>query len=247
MKTYLRQMGRSFFWALALSGFIFTSAVLAAPNADDDIAFESSLTTKVDDYDPFESINRVMFGWNRLLDKCFLRPAAVSYDFVLPTIAQQGVRNVFLNLSDIAAIANNLLQLRGRDAMSSTFRLVINTTVGVGGLFDVATKLGLERQNQDFGLTLARWGIKNTPYIVMPIWGASNVADIAGVFVDYKYFSIWTHIYPFGDRYKLLGVDLLAYRSELLRGDKIVDTAYDPYVLVRNAYWQRRAYLLNNQ
>ncbi len=194
--------------------------------------------------DPYEHFNRKVFAFNMALDRAFFRPVAKVYDAVLPWQVKTGVRNFFGNIGDVTSVANEVLQLHFAQVVADLARIVINTTVGLGGLFDVASRLGLEKDKEDFGLTLASWGSKDTPYIVIPFLGPSTVRDLVGMPIDYYFFSIWPYIDSNALRYSLLGTAAVQRRSTLLPGDEIVDEAFDSYVFVRDAYLQRRAYMV---
>jgi len=194
--------------------------------------------------DPYEGFNRAMFSFNRGLDKVILRPVAKTYDFVLPAPAKKGVSNFFSNIGDVSNIPNDLLQANFIHAGDDLFRVVINTTAGIGGLFDVASKAGLQKNYEDFGLTLAQWGAKDTHYLVLPVFGSSTFRDAPALIVDYGLDPI-SYIEPDGYRYAALGLRVIDKRSKLLGSDRLVDEAFDPYVFVRDAYLQRRVYLMN--
>lgn len=193
--------------------------------------------------DPYEHFNRKVFAFNMALDRAFFRPIAKIYDAVLPWPIKKGVRNFYGNLNDVTSIANEILQLHFAQVVADLARVVINTTVGIGGLFDVATHLGLEKDKEDFGLTLASWGSNNTPYIVLPFLGPYTIRDFVGLPVDY-FLSVWTYIKWDAVSYGLEGLGMVQYRASLLAGDEIVDQAFDPYIFIRDAYLQRRAYLV---
>lgn len=215
-------------------------------------AFDSSLTTDEDlnkqtaylTIDPYEKFNRQMFGFNRAIDKILIKPLAQTYNFILPNFAQKGVSNFFSNLNEIPSMANDILQLDAEQTASNLWRFIINSTVGIGGLFDVATKLGLKPRANDLGLTFAKWGAKNTPYLVLPILGSSTIGDTVALPLNYEFFTIWPKMRSQRWAMALLGVDLISLRTMLLPSDKIIDQAFDPYVAVRNAYLQHRYYQL---
>ncbi|MDR1057772.1 MAG: VacJ family lipoprotein [Coxiellaceae bacterium] len=197
-----------------------------------------------DPQDPYEHFNRKVFAFNMALDRAFFRPVAKVYDVVLPWPVKKGVCNIFSNIGDVTSAANEVLQLHFAQVVADLARIVINTTVGVGGLFDVATKLGLEKDKEDFGLTLAVWGSKNTPYIVLPFLGPSTIRDAAvGLPVDYLLLSIWPYVKWDAIRYGMLATNTVSNRASLLPGDEVINQAFDPYIFVRDAYSQRRAYL----
>lgn len=197
--------------------------------------------------DPLETYNRTVFGFNTAIDKVIIRPIAKTYAFIVPNPIEDCIGNFFNNLGLITTIANDALQADARYTVRDTWRLAINSTVGVLGLFDVASKLGLEKHPQDFGLTLAKWGIKDSPYFVLPWFGPSTIRDSVGLPIDYYAFSAWPHIKSADTRYTLYGLQFAHIRKTYLGTDKLVDEAFDPYVFVRSAYLQRRAFLIANQ
>jgi len=199
----------------------------------------------VDPQDPYEHFNRKVFAFNMALDRALLRPVAKVYDTVLPWPVKKGVYNFFNNVGDVTSAANEILQLDFPQAISDLARVVINTTVGIGGLFDVATRLGVERDVGDFGLTLAHWGSRNTPYIVLPFFGPATVRDAVALPINYFLLSPWGYVNSQEVQYIAAGLYFVQRRSELLIGDEVVDQAFDPYVFIRDAYLQRREFLIN--
>lgn len=199
-----------------------------------------------DPQDPLEAYNRAMFDFNRRIDKLTIKPVAEIYDAILPNPVKTGVSNFFDNLDETSTVANDLLQLKIGWAIADAWRFFFNTTLGVGGLFDVATHLRLKRREQDLGLTFARWGIKNSSYFVIPILGPSTIRDGVGLLIDYQFLTIYPYIHPWEARLGLLSVDFLRLRVDLLSADELIDQAFDPYILVRNAYLQRREFLIKH-
>jgi phospholipid-binding lipoprotein MlaA len=190
--------------------------------------------------DPLEPINRSVFHFNDTLDENVLKPVATGYRDYTPTLVQTGVRNVFNNFSDVSAVLNNGLQLKGRQAASSLMRVVVNTTVGVYGLFDVATAIKLERYPEDFGQTLGYWGVRSGPYLVLPLLGPSTVRDTAGLPVDWQVDPVNNErIANFGPETQILRiVDKRA--SYLAAGNLLNEASIDKYAFLRDAYLQRR-------
>jgi phospholipid-binding lipoprotein MlaA len=189
--------------------------------------------------DPYESFNRAMFAFNMKVDRYVLRPATRAYDTVTPAFAQRGVTNFFNNTGELTTIPNDLLQGKAHFMLNDFWRLVINTTLGVGGLFDVASHIGLRHHVNNFGLTLAYWegGKHVSPYLVLPFTGPGTFRSHFGRVVDipttpYFYINERYWAYMLGAR----GLHLLSDRNALMGANKLIDTAYDPYVFVRNAY-----------
>jgi len=197
---------------------------------------------KNDPRDPWERMNRSTYKFNDKLDKAVLRPVARGYQKVTPSFFRTGVSNFFDNLDYPIVIVNDLLQAKFLTAGRDTGRLLMNTTLGIAGLLDPASSAGLQKNNNDFGLTLARWGVHKGPYFVIPLLGPSDVRDGLGRIPD-SYASPRNYIGNTAVHYSLWGVGLLDARYRLLSVDQALDSAYDPYLFLKNAYFQRRDYL----
>jgi phospholipid-binding lipoprotein MlaA len=197
---------------------------------------------KKDPRDPWERMNRSIYSFNRAVDHAVLRPVARGYQKVTPSFVRTGVSNFFDNLDYPIVIANDLLQARFKQAGADTGRLLMNTTLGIGGLLDPASSAGLTKYDNDFGLTLARWGAGKGPYLMLPFLGPSDVRDGAGRIPD-SYASPRNYIGNTTVHYSLWAVALLDARYRLLSTDQLLDSAYDPYLFLKNAYLQRRDFL----
>jgi phospholipid-binding lipoprotein MlaA len=148
-------------------------------------------TYAIDAYDPWESMNRRIYNFNAIFDNVIFLPVVKAYEFVLPVFAQKGITNFFKNLTEVTNLTNSLLQFRIEKAVITFGRICINTTVGIGGLIDVATiNDGLERQDEDFGQTLGFYGLGPGPYLVLPILGPSDLRDTTGLVVDSVVYSL---------------------------------------------------------
>jgi phospholipid-binding lipoprotein MlaA len=134
--------------------------------------------------DPWEGFNRSMYKFNYYVDKYALLPVVNTYEFITPTVAQTGVSNFFNNIGEIRTLYNSMLQLKGEKSLITTGRFIVNSTIGIIGLFDVATQFGLKRENEDFGQTLAVWGVGRGPYLVVPVLGPGTVRSTSGFVVD---------------------------------------------------------------
>ncbi len=194
-----------------------------------------------DPSDPFEPVNRAVFSFNLTADEYVLRPVAKGYDAVMPDLARTGVRNFFSNLSYPTVMVNDLLQLKFKQFGSDTCRLVVNTLIGWGGLFDVATKIGLPAHDEDFGQTLGYWGVGQGWYLMLPFLGPSNNRDLIGAIGDWQT-SPMTYI---GDQHWEYGVgagvlQAVDGRASLLGADKMLEQQIDKYVFVRSIYLQDR-------
>lgn len=191
--------------------------------------------------DPLERYNRAMFSFNETMDEYVAAPVARGYNYVMPNALNTGVTNFFGNLDDIVVFANSLLQLKFEKATITLARVITNTTIGILGLFDVATHLDAPKHNEDFGQTLAFWGVDSGPYFVLPFLGPSTVRDGLSVPIDWFLFD------PiFKDTQLIVSLGLLALRytdkrAALLTASEIIDTAApDKYAFIRDAYLQHR-------
>lgn len=194
--------------------------------------------------DPLEPINRAVYTFNDGVDHLLIKPAAEFYRFAVPEFMRTGVSNFFSNINDVIVALNSLLQGKLTQAGSDVARLIVNSTVGVLGLFDVATEIGLEKHNEDFGQTLGYWGIGDGPYLVLPFLGPSSVRDAVGWVGDFYTWPI-TYVEPDRDRNILIAVRFVTARADLLEASRILETAaLDPYEFVRDAFLQRRRNLV---
>lgn len=194
--------------------------------------------------DPFEGYNRAVYSFNTYVDKIVYKPIAHAYRFVVPHLVDKGVGHFFANLGMIPTVANDLLQADFNDALSDSWRFLVNSTVGLGGILDVATPLGIANHSQDFGLTLAKWGVRETPYLVLPFLGPTTLRDCFSIPVDH-YLSPWPYVDSREVRNGLLALKVVQTRARLLKTDKLIAQAFDPYAFVRDAYLQQRAYAVN--
>lgn len=191
------------------------------------------------DRDPFFGVNRLIFQANEYIDNLLLRPLAVGYTDYVPPPVQTGVANFFGNIDDLNTFTNNLLQWKIPEAISDCGRILINTTAGVGGLIDVASGLGLEKHNEDFGQTLGVWGLDSGPYIVLPVFGASSTRDALGLFVDSLLNPIY-HIEDDATRVSIYGMERLEWRTGLLPTESLI--VGDRYLFLREAHFQQREF-----
>ncbi|KAE8758571.1 MULTISPECIES: MlaA family lipoprotein [Paraburkholderia] len=196
--------------------------------------------------DPLEGLNRTIFTVNDKLDQYALKPVAKGYVFITPQPVRDSVTNFFSNIGDVYIAANNLLQLKITDGVEDIMRIVINTVFGVGGLFDVATLAKLPKHDNDLGLTLGHYGVPPGPYLVLPLFGPSTVRDAVGSIGNY-YVNPLSYINPPGLTWALYGVNVINTRANLLNASDVLEgAALDKYSFVRNAYLQRRQYLLSD-
>jgi len=191
--------------------------------------------------DPWEAYNRNIHSFNMGVDKAIFRPVAKGYDAIMPDAPQRGVRNFFRNLNYPVTFINLILQGKFEESLTATGRFLMNSTVGLAGFFDIATRVEIPEYSEDFGQTLAVWGWKDSRYLVMPVFGPYTARDFLGRSF-YGYFHPISYVAREYNNYIPLVVDLISLRAELLPFQAELDAASDPYVLVRDVYLQNREY-----
>ena len=198
-----------------------------------------------DERDPFESYNRFMYSFNDSLDSAILRPVAQGYQNITPDLVETGISNFFDNIGDLNVMVNNLLQFKIENAVSDFGRILWNSTVGIFGLIDVASHMGLQKHDEDFGQTFAVWGVPDGPYIVLPFLGPSNMRDSVGLVGDI-YVDPLFQIEEEGNVYwGAVALRFIDTRAGLLSASRVLDqAALDPYIFVRDAYLQHRRNLV---
>jgi phospholipid-binding lipoprotein MlaA len=194
---------------------------------------------KPDPRDPLERFNRSVFKFNDALDRAVARPVAKAYVKATPRFVRTGVGNFFNNLNTLGTAVNDVLQGKMRQAGNDSARFLLNSTLGLGGLFDPATAAGLDMNDEDFGQTFGKWGIEPGPYLMLPFLGPSTFRDTTGRLLDQFTYPL---SYLEDDRYLIRGVGLLDMRADLLDLDEQLDQSYDRYAFVRNAWLQRREF-----
>jgi phospholipid-binding lipoprotein MlaA len=196
-------------------------------------------TDRSEPYDPWEGLNRKTYAFNDALDRAVLKPVAQGYQKVTPAFAREGVNNFYSNLEDVGTSLNNFLQGKPKDGMNDLARLIVNSVFGVFGLWDVATPLGFEKHEEDFGQTLGRWGVGPGPYFVIPFLGPSTLRDAPAKAVDPSWYysqQVDGEVY-----WSWWGLDKVRTRANLLQAEKVLDeAAIDKYSFIRDAWWQRR-------
>lgn len=193
-----------------------------------------------DSRDPIESFNRSVFGFNDVVDKAVLKPVATAYRGVVPDMVRKGVGNFFGNLEDFWSAINNGMQLRGRDMGDNLGRFMVNTTMGLGGVMDVASDLNIERHPGNFGVTLGRWGVRPGPYVVLPLLGSYTLREVVAIPVDQQG-NLVSQIPVEGTRTGLTVLNAVDTRAKYLRaGDVVEGAALDRYSFTRDAYFQRQ-------
>lgn len=207
------------------------------------VALLSGAVQASEEDDPWIGYNRIMFNINDTVDTYTLKPLAKGYQAVTPQFLEDGVHNFFNNIGEVGNLANNLLQGKVYDAGIDTSRFIFNTTLGLLGFVDVATRMGLQRNDEDVGQTLAVWGIGSGPYLVLPLFGPSTVRDAVarvpdgllatGLFID--------HV---PTRNVVYGVNLVDTRASLFPAERLI--VGDRYIFVRNAYLQNREFKIKD-
>lgn len=195
--------------------------------------------------DPFESFNRSMFAFNENVDKYAMKPAAKGYNFIMPNAASKAVSNFFSNIDDIVVFFNEILQFKFAAATATSARFVFNTSFGLLGLIDVASDMDLPKHNEDFGQTLAVWGVGSGPYLVLPFLGPLTVRDTAGLAVDWTYFDPIFKRQTLTESLVTLTIKYIDIRAGLIKASNILDdTIPDKYAFIRDAWMLRREFLI---
>lgn len=228
----------SLVWALLFSGALAITGCASTEPATSGADFSEA--PQVNPVDPYEGFNRSMYGFNMGFDKYLLKPVADGYRFVTPDFMQTGVTNFFNNLKGISVVLNDLLQGKFDQSASDWGRFLANTTIGLGGLFDVATDMGLEANIEDFGQTLAVWGVDQGPYLVLPFLGPTTLRDGGGIIVD-RAANPSTYVIGTG---VIEGINDRANAESAL--NFIDEAALDPYVFTRESFLQYRNNLIND-
>ena len=194
--------------------------------------------------DPIEPINRGIYSFNSTFDHYLFKPIAKGYDAVVPDLVKTGVSNVFQNAADAQSLVSDALQLKGRKFGDDLGRVMLNTTLGIGGIFDLATPLGIERGDEDIGQTLGYWGIGAGPYLVIPFLGPSSLRDAAGRFGDSQINPL-SKVSSVAVRNSLTGLGVVDARVSLFPAEALMNqAALDRYTFLRSAYLQRRQSLV---
>lgn len=216
-------------WAQQLAKLMVCVAVAVLP----------ALAQAASEDDPWESFNRPVFVFNDTLDTYALKPLAQGYQAVTPQFLEDGIHNMFSNVGEVGNLANNLLQGKVHAAGVDTSRLIFNTTFGVLGFFDIASKMELRKSDEDFGQTFGVWGLNSGPYLVLPLLGPSTARDAVGKIPD-SMLAPYPYISDVPARNTLRAVDVVQTRASLLPLEKLITG--DRYVFVRNAFLQNREF-----
>lgn len=204
-----------------------------------------TFSDEIQKVDPLEDINRVFYELNfNLLDPVIIKPIAIIYDQATPKPVRQVLRNFFSNLDEVPSLVNNTLQGKFGQAGNNAGRFLMNTTIGLGGFFDVAKKAGLQPgEDEDFGQTLAVWGVPAGPYLMLPFFGPSTFRDAPSNFVD-SLFDPFSYNNRLPVRVAIKGIDLIALRADLLGIDDVISG--DEYLFIRDVYLQNREYVISD-
>ncbi len=194
--------------------------------------------------DPYEPLNRKIYKFNEVIDTVILKPPAKVYAAVIPAQVRAGINNVYDNINMIPTVANDLLQAQGNFAIKDTWRFVINSTLGIAGIFDPASTFKLPPHSNDAGLTFAKWGDKKSPYLVIPLLGPSTFRDSMGLLFNYALLTPYPYIKSDAWLYGALGLRYVDLRSQMLDTDRLMATAIDKYSFMRDAYLQHRQFLM---
>lgn len=238
MRLFLTQPLRCMLGGAVVAGCLILPSMAIAQDVDNKYD-EEQWQDFGENEDPWESMNRAVFRFNDTLDRWALKPVAKGYRAVTPNVVEDGVHNVFRNLGEVRNLANNVLQFKMHDAGVDTARFFFNTTFGVLGFFDVATKMGLQRNDEDFGQTLGAWGVKSGPYVVLPLMGPSTVRDTVSLYPE-SYTSPYRYINDVPVRNSMFALNLVDTRAKLLSAERLITG--DKYRFVRNAYLQNREF-----
>ena len=204
-------------------------------------------STGGDQRDPIEGLNRAIYNFNEGLDKMIIKPVAKGYQAVVPDPVDKGVTNFFGNINDVVTTVNGLLQFKFHQGGSDALRVLINSTLGVLGLFDVASKMGFEKHNEDFGQTLGYWGLGHGPYLVLPVLGPSSVRDATGRLVDASAFDPLYQVDHVPTRNSLRALQAVDRRADLLGATSVFDqAALDKYNFLKESYFQQRENAVND-
>lgn len=236
MQHFFNTTVRCMLSTMLMAGCLSLSPSVVAADADD---YDDGWEEFGENEDPWENVNRAVFRFNDALDRWALKPIAKGYQKITPDVVEDGVHNVFRNVAEVRNLANNVLQFKLHDAGIDTARFMLNSTFGVLGFFDVATKMGLQRNDEDFGQTLGVWGVKSGPYVVLPLFGPSTVRDTFAKYPD-GFVSAYRYINDVPVRNSIFALNIVDTRSSLLAAERLVSG--DKYRFLRNAFLQNREF-----
>ena len=213
------------------------------------LVLSSCVHTGSNPVDPYEHFNRKIHNFNLAFDATMIRPPAKLYTKIIPAKVRVGVNNFYNNIYTIPVVVNDLLKGDVRYAYKDTWRFFINSTIGIAGIFDIATRFGLPYHQNDLGLTFAKWGDKKSPYLVLPLLGPSTIRDGMGMLFEYTLFTPYSYLISNNDAlfYALVAVRYVDLRSQLFETEKLMHEALDSYTFIRDAYLQHRQFLMTGE
>lgn len=236
MQHFFNTSMRCMLSTLLMAGCLSLAHTAVAADADD---YDDGWEEFGENEDPWENTNRAIFRFNDAVDRWALKPIAKGYQKITPDVLEDGIHNVFRNVGEVKNLANNVLQLKLHDAGVDTARFMFNSTFGVLGFFDVATKMGLQRSDEDFGQTLGAWGVKSGPYVVLPFLGPSTVRDAFALYPD-SYVGYNRYVNDVPVRNTVFALNIVDTRAKLLSAERLIRG--DRYRFIRNAYLQNREF-----
>lgn len=205
-------------------------------------------TGAISEGDPFEGFNRGAFNFNKAMDKNLFNPIAEVYEDLLPKVVNEGVTNFFSNMNDISVIANDILQFKFGQAFSDIIRVVVNSTIGLLGFFDVSTNMGLPKHREDFGQTLGKWGIDSGPFLIIPLLGPTTLKAATGLGVDGILLNPTTYINDTAYSSGLMALQYMDFKADLLStGELLGIAAVDEYGFLKSVYLQYRDNLVHDR
>jgi phospholipid-binding lipoprotein MlaA len=201
-----------------------------------------------DPRDPFEGFNRGVYSFNQAIDNALFDPLGKIYQTITPDIVDKGVTNFFSNLNDIAVVVNDILQFKINQALSDATRFIFNSTIGLLGFFDVSSHMELPKHKEDFGQTLATWGVGPGPFLMVPFFGPATIRDATGFVVDTGILNPVFYIDDDAMKASLLSLNYVDFKADLLSAKKLVgEAALDEYEFIKNAYFEKRDNLINDR
>ncbi len=204
-------------------------------------------TASLDERDPLVDFNRGVYSFNQTMDELIFDPIGKLYRAVTPNFLEKGISNFFSNLGDLSVIANQILQFKFDKAASDVSRVLVNSTIGLLGFFDVSSEIGLPKHNEDFGQTLAQWGFSSGPYIVLPFFGPTTLRDLSSLVVDKGALNPMFYIENDTTKSGLLTLNYVDFKSRSSITHDLIGTAsLDEYEFIKNAYFEKRAYEISD-
>lgn len=210
------------------------------------LSLQGCLTAGPNPEDPYESINRDIYKFNHVLDTLIAKPIATLYVTITPNLLRATINNFYTNINMIPTVVNDILQADLPHASQDARRLVLNSTLGIGGLLDIGSNYNAPIRSNDLGLTFAKWGDKQSPYVMIPLLGPSTIRDGMALMFDYTFFTPYTLI-PWVPLYSLLGIRYVDLRAQMLDNERLINESIDKYAFIRDAYLQHRRYLMRGE